>query len=104
MLSYRQPFREFRMMPVPAPEKPVRTLKSALIVDDHPLFCDALAMTLTGPVGIPDVEAVGALEARGVEVDERLAADVERRLPVQRKRIFEVRAKAPPGAVHALAA
>jgi DNA-binding NarL/FixJ family response regulator len=63
MLSYRQPFREFRMMPVPAPEKPMRTLKSALIVDDHPLFCDALAMTLTGPVGIPDVEAVGALEA-----------------------------------------
>ncbi|WP_126976693.1 response regulator [Frigidibacter oleivorans] len=63
MLSYRQPFREFRMMPVPTPEKPLRTLKSALIVDDHPLFCDALAMTLTGPVGIPDVEAVGALEA-----------------------------------------
>ena len=59
MLSYRQPFREFRMMPVPVLEKPVRTLKSALIVDDHPLFCDALAMTLTGPVGIPDVEAVG---------------------------------------------
>jgi DNA-binding NarL/FixJ family response regulator len=38
-------------------------LRSALIVDDHPLFCDALSMTLTGPVGIPDVEAVGTLEA-----------------------------------------
>ena len=70
MLSYRQPFREFRMMPVPATDKPVRTLKSALIVDDHPLFCDALAMTLTGPVGIPDVEAVGTLGA----AIERLAA------------------------------
>lgn len=62
MLSYRQPYREFRM-PAPIPEKPVRRLKSALIVDDHPLFCDALAMTLTGPVGIEEVEAVGTLEA-----------------------------------------
>lgn len=63
MLSYRQPYREFRMTPVPIPESPMRTLRSALIVDDHPLFCDALAMTLAGPVGIPDVEAVGTLEA-----------------------------------------
>ncbi|OYR12438.1 bacterial regulatory, luxR family protein [Brucella grignonensis] len=38
-------------------------MRSALIVDDHPLFCDALSMTLTGPVGIPDVEAVGTLDA-----------------------------------------
>lgn len=63
MLSYRQPYREFRMLPVLIPQKPVRKLTSALIVDDHPLFCDALAMTLTGPVGIPDVQAVGTLEA-----------------------------------------
>lgn len=63
MLSYRQPYREFCMLPVLMPQKPVRTLTSALIVDDHPLFCDALAMTLTGPVGIPQVEAVGTLEA-----------------------------------------
>jgi CheY-like chemotaxis protein len=63
MLSYRQPYREFRMIPVLVPEKPLRMLRSALIVDDHPLFCDALSMTLTGPVGIPDVEAVGTLEA-----------------------------------------
>lgn len=62
MLSYRQPYREFRMLPVLMPEKPVRVLKSALIVDDHPLFCDALAMTLTGPVGIAEVDAVGTLE------------------------------------------
>lgn len=34
---------------------------SALIVDDHPLFCEALAMTLSGPVGIPDVQTVRTL-------------------------------------------
>ncbi|WP_429820499.1 response regulator [Ensifer sp. B1-9] len=51
------------MLPVLMPQKPVRTLTSALIVDDHPLFCDALAMTLTGPVGIADVQAVGTMEA-----------------------------------------
>jgi DNA-binding NarL/FixJ family response regulator len=38
-------------------------LKSALIVDDHPLFCDALALTLTGLVGIETIEAVGTLGA-----------------------------------------
>lgn len=37
-------------------------LRSMLIVDDHPLFCDALAMTLTRLVGIETVEAVGTLE------------------------------------------
>ncbi len=35
----------------------------ALIVDDHPLFCDAMAMTLLGPVGIRDVETARTLEA-----------------------------------------
>ena len=39
-----------------------RPLNSALIVDDHPLFCDALSMTLTGPVGISRVESVGSLD------------------------------------------
>lgn len=32
-------------------------------VDDHPLFCDALSMTPTGPVGIGEVAAVGSLAA-----------------------------------------
>lgn len=36
---------------------------SALIVDDHPLFCDALAMTLSGPAGIADVESARTLDA-----------------------------------------
>lgn len=38
-------------------------LRSALIVDDHPLFCDALALTLSGLVGIDRIEAVGTLQA-----------------------------------------
>jgi DNA-binding NarL/FixJ family response regulator len=38
-------------------------LRSALIVDDHPLFCDALSMTLTGLVGIRSVDSVGTLGA-----------------------------------------
>ncbi len=41
----------------------ISPLRSALIVDDHPLFCDALSLTLTGPIGIKAVEAVGTLEA-----------------------------------------
>ena len=65
MISYRQQFRGARtaMVPPPAPPPEMRVLRSALIVDDHPLFCDALAMTLTGPVGIAEVGAVGSLAA-----------------------------------------
>lgn len=64
------------MTPVLIPEKPVRTFKSALIVDDHPLFCDALAMTLTGPVGIPEVEAVGTLGAALAKLSDGPLPDV----------------------------
>lgn len=65
MISYRHQFRGTRMAPVPTqPTVPeTRSLRSALIVDDHPLFCDALAMTLTGPVGIAEVKSVGSLKA-----------------------------------------
>lgn len=63
MINYRQPFRGLNVAPPPPPPKPAIALKSALIVDDHPLFCEALAMTLAGPVGIAEVEAVGSLEA-----------------------------------------
>jgi DNA-binding NarL/FixJ family response regulator len=35
----------------------------ALIIEDHPLFSDALSLTLTGYVGITSVEAVGRLDA-----------------------------------------
>jgi DNA-binding NarL/FixJ family response regulator len=46
-----------------APVRIVRTFASALIVDDHPLFCDALAMTLTGHLGIAHVDSARSLEA-----------------------------------------
>ena len=37
-------------------------LDSALIIDDHPLFCDALSMTLRATIGIANVETRGTLE------------------------------------------
>ncbi len=39
----------------------IRTFSSALVVDDHPLFCEALAMTLMGAVGIGHVESARTL-------------------------------------------
>jgi len=39
------------------------TMQTALIVDDHPLFCDALAMTLKAFVGIAHIDAEDRLEA-----------------------------------------
>lgn len=63
MISCRQPFRGIRMVEDVAPAGTVRTLASALIVDDHPLFCDALAMTLTGHLGIAEVATARTLEA-----------------------------------------
>lgn len=48
----------------PAMTEPgVRPLRSALIVDDHPLFCDALAMTLRAVAGIPEIETADCLAA-----------------------------------------
>ncbi|MGQ0566645.1 MAG: response regulator transcription factor [Gemmobacter sp.] len=41
-------------MPDPAVSDPV-PLASALIIDDHPLFCDALSMTLKAAAGIPEI-------------------------------------------------
>ncbi|WP_246032519.1 response regulator transcription factor [Thalassobius vesicularis] len=37
-------------------------LGSALIVDDHPLFCDALSMTLRSSAGITDIHTAATLE------------------------------------------
>ena len=39
-----------------------RDLNSALIVDDHPLFCDALTMTLKRVAGIETIDTAGRLE------------------------------------------
>jgi DNA-binding NarL/FixJ family response regulator len=39
-----------------------RMLTTALIVDDHPLFCDALAMTLKAVAGLVRIETADRLE------------------------------------------
>ncbi|APG47599.1 response regulator transcription factor [Phaeobacter porticola] len=49
---------------------------SALIVEDHPLFCDALAMTLRATVGISSIATASSLEAATVEITENPAPDV----------------------------
>ncbi len=48
---------------------------SALIVDDHPLFCDALSMTLKSVAGIERIEMVDRLEAALARVDQAPAPD-----------------------------
>ena len=45
-----------------ASHSPERPLNSALIVDDHPLFCDALSMTLNAVVGIDRIDTAEKLE------------------------------------------
>lgn len=37
-------------------------LQNALVIDDHPLFCDALSMTLKVGLGIEAVQTAGTLE------------------------------------------
>ncbi|WP_433458768.1 response regulator transcription factor [Pseudochelatococcus sp.] len=54
----------------------VSDLRSVLIIDDHPLFCDALAMTLTRLVGIETVEAVGTLEMALLRLEAGAPPDV----------------------------
>ncbi len=49
-------------MPAHRPPDP-RPMATALIVDDHPLFCDALAMTLKAVAGLREIETVDRLEA-----------------------------------------
>ncbi|MEM9813810.1 MAG: DNA-binding response regulator, partial [Pseudomonadota bacterium] len=44
------------------PDTVDRRLASAMIVDDHPLFCDALTMTLNRVAGIETVTTAGRLE------------------------------------------
>lgn len=53
-----------------------RTLDSALIVDDHPLFCDALAMTLKAVAGIGQIETADRLETALARLDLSPAPDV----------------------------
>ncbi|MBP1804867.1 response regulator transcription factor [Rubellimicrobium aerolatum] len=46
-----------------------RTFETALIVDDHPLFCDALSMTLRAVAGIGRTETADSLAAALARVE-----------------------------------
>lgn len=69
-------FREAHAPPRTEPMPVVSDLRSVLIIDDHPLFCDALAMTLTRLVGIETVEAVGTLETALLRLEAGAPPDV----------------------------
>lgn len=66
------------MRPLRQPEIPYhpRVLNSALIVDDHPLFCDALALTLQAIAGIAQVETAERLEQAIARLDRGPMPDV----------------------------
>lgn len=53
-----------------------RILQRALIVDDHPLFCDALSMTLKVVAGLQSVETAGSLEEASLRLDRGPAPDL----------------------------
>ena len=53
-----------------------RRLHRALIVDDHPLFCDALALTLRAVAGVGQVDAAGSLGAALERLGRDAAPDV----------------------------
>lgn len=50
-------------------------IKSALIVDDHPLFCDALSMTLKAMLHVSDIQTAASM-AEAEEVLQDAAFDV----------------------------
>ncbi|MGP6089465.1 response regulator [Antarctobacter jejuensis] len=54
----------------------VRRFASALIVDDHPLFCDALSMTLKTVAGIEDIQTASLLSDALVALDSGARPDV----------------------------
>lgn len=53
-----------------------RHFTSALIVDDHPLFCDALAMTLKTVAGIEEIETASLLSDALYALEEGADPDV----------------------------
>lgn len=53
-----------------------RVLNTALIVDDHPLFCDALAMTLKSVAGLSRIETADCLEAASARLEAGALPDV----------------------------
>ncbi|MBT9386437.1 response regulator transcription factor [Pseudooceanicola sp. CBS1P-1] len=53
-----------------------RQMRSALVVDDHPLFCDALAITLGSVAGISRIRTAATLEEALEEIRRSGAPDV----------------------------
>lgn len=53
-----------------------RSLTSALIVDDHPLFCDALSMTLKAVAGISRIETADRLDVAIARLDRDTPPDI----------------------------
>jgi len=51
-------------------------LRRALIIEDHPLFCDALAMTLKAVAGIAEIETAGRIDDAIARLDAGLLPDV----------------------------
>ena len=56
--------------------RPRLALASALIVDDHPLFCDALGMTLKAVAGVERIETAGRLETALLRLEQAPLPDV----------------------------
>ena len=52
------------------------TFHRVLIVDDHPLFCDALSLTLRARAGVAQVEVAGRLETALQRLDLTPAPDL----------------------------
>ncbi|MCK0148540.1 response regulator transcription factor [Marivita sp. S6314] len=52
------------------------TALTALVVDDHPLFCDALALTLRSIAEFEDIQTVGTLDASLDKVQDAGAFDL----------------------------
>ncbi len=53
-----------------------RDMRSALIVEDHPLFCDALSMTLRAVAGIDEIATADRLETALERLDGAAHPDV----------------------------
>lgn len=62
-------------IPMPPPDLP-RVLHTALVVDDHPLFCDALSMTLKAVAGFARIETADRLDVAIARLDRAAMPDV----------------------------
>ncbi len=58
------------------PDNTPHEFKTALIVDDHPLFCDALSMTLQASIGIAQIETAPDLNTAMSRIKAEGAPDV----------------------------